>query len=55
MLRPYGFVVMSVRRRSEVGLAVVHLIRGVFHFDFEGMGLAVGGRRGEGDAVFVAD
>ena len=45
----------SVRGRGEVGLAVVYLIRGVFCFDFEGVELAVGGGRGEGQAVFVAD
>jgi hypothetical protein len=38
-----------------VGLAVVYLIRGVFCFDLEGVELVVGGGRGEGEAVFVAD
>ena len=41
--------------RGEVGLAVVYLIRGIFCFDCEGVKLAVGGGRGEGETVFVAD
>jgi hypothetical protein len=36
-------------------LAVVYLIGGVFYFDLEVVELAVGGGRGEGEAVFVAD
>ncbi len=54
MLRPYTFVVMSVRR-SLVGLAVVYLVPGVFCLDLEGVELPVCGRWCEGDAVFVAD
>jgi hypothetical protein len=34
---------------------MIYFIRGVFYFDFDGVELAVGGRRREGDAVFVAD
>ena len=55
MVRPYSFAVMSVRRRSEVGLAVVYLVRGVFCLDLEGVELSVFGERCEGEAVFVAD
>src|ERR1700752_134226 len=50
-----SFVTTSVRGRGEVGLAVVHLVRGVSYSDFEGVELGVGGGRGEGEAVFVAN
>jgi len=54
VLRPFLGIAL-IRRWSEVGLAVVYLIRGNFCFDLEGVELAVGGGRGEGEAVFVAD
>ena len=44
-----------VERWGEIRLAVVYFIRGIFNFDFEGVELAVGGRWGECEAVFMTD